>query len=136
MKVMISQPMNGLEDYEILKIRDEIVKKFDKLHIDVVDSFVKQDAPETSLNPRLFYLGSTIRDFMSEVDAVYFADGWEKAEGCRVEHFICKEYGIKILDSSFFEYGDEPKITSIKIANNLNEILSYPYGITMTDGYR
>jgi len=135
MKVMISQPMNGIEDKEIIKIRNEIVEKFDKMHIDVVDSFVKQDAPESSLHPRLFYLGSTIRDFMSDVDAVYFVDGWRSAAGCRIEHKICQEYGIKILYSDFFENKEEIACTSsITINNNDITCQKYPYSYTINGG--
>ena len=41
-------------------------------------------------------------NFLSDVDAVYFVDGWQSARGCRIERKICEEYDIMILDNSFF----------------------------------
>ena len=101
---MLSQPMNGIPDSEVRKIQDDLKEKFAKYNIDVVDSFLTE-VPETELkNPRLFYLvGRTIQNFLSDVDAVYFCKGWERAKGCRIERHICEEYGIAILDDSFFK---------------------------------
>lgn len=118
MKVMISQPMAGKNDDSILKTRDKIIEKFDKLHIDVIPSLFETDAPSESYNPAVFYLGRTIVECLHQVDAVYFADGWEKARGCRIEHQICQEYGIKCLYSDFFETGNKPQVTSIRICNS------------------
>jgi len=103
MKIMISQPMAGIPDEKIRKQRDEIIEKFKKLHIEVVDSFITEEAPSDSYKPNVYYLGRTIMTFLHQVDAVYFADGWREARGCRIEHQICKEYGIKCLYSDFFE---------------------------------
>ena len=103
MKVMISQPMNGVPDSDVRKTQDYLKEKFAKYNIDVVDSFLTE-VPGTEIrNPRLFYLGRTIQTFLSDVDAVYFCTGWEKAKGCRIERYICEEYGIPILDNSFFK---------------------------------
>ena len=103
MKVMISQPMNGVPDSEVRKTQDYLKKEFAKYNIDVIDSFLTE-VPDTEIrNPRLFYLGRTIQNFLSDVDAVYFCTGWERAKGCRIERHICEEYGILILDNSFFK---------------------------------
>ena len=103
MKVMISQPMEGKNDSDVKNIRDEIIEKFKRMHIDVVDSFCTQDAPSDVYNPPVYYLGKTIANWLHSIDAVYFVDGWRDARGCRIEHQICKEYGIKCLYSDFFE---------------------------------
>ena len=118
MKVMISQPMNGVPDKEIKKIRKEIEDKFKTMHIDVVDSFITRDAPNNTYHPNLYYLGRTIMSYLSSVDAVYFVDGWEKAKGCRIEHAICQEYEIKCLYSDFFTNQPIQKITSISIGTD------------------
>ena len=103
MKVMLSQPMNGVPDSEVRKIQDDLKEKFAKYNIEVIDSFLTE-VPDTEIrNPRLFYLGRTIQNFLSDVDAVYFCTGWEKAKGCRIERHICEEYGIPVLDDSFFK---------------------------------
>ena len=45
MKVMISQPMAGKNDADVEAIRDELIEKFKRMHIEVVESFCTQDAP-------------------------------------------------------------------------------------------
>lgn len=102
MKVMISQPMNGIPDEKIKQIQNDLKEKFAKYHIEVVDSFLTEEADTTLRNKGVFYLGRTLMNFLSDVDAVYFVDGWQSARGCRIERKICEEYDIMILDNSFF----------------------------------
>lgn len=47
-------------------------------------------------------------DAMANVDAVYFAEGWAKARGCRLERMVCQNYGVKILDSDFLFEKEKP----------------------------
>ena len=109
MKVMISQPMSGVPDSEVRRIQSELKEKFGKYHIEVVDSFLTEEV-EQSNNPGVFYLGRTLTNFMHNVDAVYFVNGWQRARGCKIERQICEEYGIMILDESFFI---QPIITTV-----------------------
>ena len=102
MRVMISQPMAGKHDADVKAIREELIEKFKELHIEVVDSFDTKNAPAGVYNPSVYYLGRTIMNWLHSVDAVYFVDGWKEARGCRIEHEICNEYGIKCLYSDFF----------------------------------
>ena len=131
MKVMISQPMNGVPDSEVKKIQNDLKERFAKYNIEVIDSFLTE-VPDTEIkNPRLFYLGRTIQNFLSDVDAVYFCTGWERAKGCRIERHICEEYGIPILDDSFFKltereyYHTEDIIKYFDFDCNLAEAVSY-----------
>lgn len=127
MKVMISQPMNGVPDSEVRKIQDDLKEKFAKYNIDVIDSFLTE-VPSTEIrNPRIFYLGRTIQNFLSDVDAVYFCTGWEKAKGCRIERRICEEYGIPVLDDSFFKkrYYANDAVEYFNFDCNLGEAVSY-----------
>ena len=101
MKVMISQPMAGKNDDDIKNERNKIISKFRNMHIDVVDTFFNDNT--TGIDKPDVYLLSKSIQAMVEVDAVYFVDGWREARGCRIEHEICKEYGIKCLYSDFFE---------------------------------
>ena len=101
MKVMISQPMARKHDDDIKNERNKIISKFRDMHIDVVDTFFNDNT--TGINKPDVYLLSKSIQAMVEVDAVYFVDGWKDARGCRIEHQICKEYGIKCLYSDFFE---------------------------------
>ena len=110
MKVMISQPMNGIPDSEVRRIQNELKERFAKYHIEVVDSFLTEEADINLRNQGVFYLGRTIQKFLSDVDAVYFVNGWQRARGCKIEKQICEEYGIMILDDSFFKQENEVHI--------------------------
>jgi hypothetical protein len=106
MKVMISLPMNGRKKEEVEKRLKELTAEFKKMHIDVVHSFDTKEIKVDSNNPRVFYLGRTIMKYMHDVDAVYFDKGWNDAKGCKIERAICREYGIKILDTDFLSRDD------------------------------
>lgn len=113
MKVMISQPMNGVPDEEVKKIQQDLKEKFAKLHIEVIDSFITDEIKDSN-HPGVYYLGRTLMNFMHDIDAVYFVEGWNKARGCRIERHICEEYGIKILDWKFFQDPRDYEETYIK----------------------
>lgn len=110
MKVMISQPMNGIPDSEVRRIQNELKERFAKYHIEFVDSFLTEEVDKNLRNKGVFYLGRTIQKFLSDVDAVYFVNGWQRARGCKIERQICEEYGIMILDDSFFKQENEVHI--------------------------
>lgn len=101
MKIMISQPMRGRSEEEIKKERETIIEKFNKLHIEVIDTLFQEEV-EGYNTPALYYLSKSIL-CMGKVDAVYFAKGWETARGCKIEREIAREYGIKILNTDFLE---------------------------------
>lgn len=127
MNVMISQPMNSVPDSEVRKNQDYLKEKFAKYNIDVIDSLLTE-VPSTEIrNPRIFYLGRTIQNFLSDVDAVYFSTGWEKAKGCRIERYICEEYNIPILDDSFFKkcYCVNDAVEYFNFDCNLGEAILY-----------
>lgn len=97
MKVFISQPMNGKSNEEIEAIREDIVNDFKEIYkekVIILDSFFK-NAPHDA--KPVWFLGKSL-EIMSEADVVYFAKGWENARGCRIEHTVAKEYGLKIME--------------------------------------
>lgn len=100
MKVMISQPMNGKTEEQIKEERQMIVDKFNKMHIDVIDTLFTEEAPQ-DCNVAVYYLGKSI-SAMKDIDALYMCDNWFNARGCRIENQVAREYGIKILDKDFF----------------------------------
>lgn len=90
MKVMISQPMNGLTDEEIKAVREEVIKVINpgwKVLNTLFD--VEFDNP-------IYYLAKSIEK-LAEADVVIFVPGWEKARGCKIEYEIAKAYGKFIL---------------------------------------
>ena len=103
LKVFISQPMNGKTNEEIAKEREELTE-FAKAklgsEVEIIDSFFK-DAPHDA--KPLWFLGKSF-ELLSTADACVFADGYEKARGCVMEHKACESYGI-----SAYEYGNPVK---------------------------
>ena len=100
MKVMISQPMNGRNQEEIKKERQDIIEKFNKMHIEVINTLFAEEAPD-NCNVAVYYLGKSI-SAMKDIDALYMCDNWSNARGCKIENQVAREYGIKILDKGFF----------------------------------
>lgn len=90
MKIFISQPMNGLSEDEIKRTRLNIEQRIKQLfgNVDIINSFYL----EGGLKP-LFNLGRSIQ-LLSEADIAYFAPGWSKARGCRIEYMCASNYGI------------------------------------------
>ena len=99
MKVMISQPLNGRYQEEIKKERQDIIEKFNKMHIEVINTLFTEEAPD-NCNVAVYYLGKSI-SAMKDIDAIYMCDNWFNARGCRIENRVAREYGIKILDKDF-----------------------------------
>lgn len=98
-KLFISQPMRGLTDEEILKTREEIkIKAEEKLGepMELIDSFISEYPGEINKSIPIWYLGKSIQ-FLSQADIAYFGGDWRNARGCKIEHEIAKEYGIKII---------------------------------------
>lgn len=103
-KVMISQPMAGRTIEDILSKRNETREALKRLGFDeVVDTvFLDVVSCKTRLmkngkiHPDLYLLGSALIT-MSECDAVYFCDGWERTRGCQIEYAAAEAYGLKIM---------------------------------------
>ncbi|MCM0662343.1 DUF4406 domain-containing protein [Coprococcus sp. B2-R-112] len=96
-RLFISQPMRGKTDDEILLEREtaiEIAQKVVGEQVEIIDSFF-QEVP-TDAKP-LWYLGESLK-LLSEADVAYFAKGWEKARGCKIEHTCAVEYGIDRIE--------------------------------------
>lgn len=99
-KLFISQPMRGLTDEEILKAREEIKVKAEKKigeKVDLINSFIENYPGEITKSIPVWYLGKSIQ-FLSEADIAYFGGDWRNARGCKIEHEIAKEYGIKVIE--------------------------------------
>lgn len=98
-KVFISQPMNGKTDDEILAERQAIIElaKEDLGEIEVIDSFFIE-APHDA--KPLWFLGKSF-ELLADADISYFADGWQSARGCKLEHDACEAYGINTVYVGF-----------------------------------
>lgn len=96
-KLFISQPMKGKADEEILKERESAIASAQDIMgepVEVIDSFF-QNAPADA-RP-LWFLGKSL-ELLSTADVAYFANGWQDARGCRIEHECAVEYGIDRIE--------------------------------------
>lgn len=96
-KLFISQPMRGKSDEQILVEREKAIKiAKEKLgeEVEVIDSFF--EAAPVDAKP-LWYLGESLK-LLAEADVAYFAEGWEHARGCKIEHTCAVEYGIDRIE--------------------------------------
>lgn len=100
---MISQPMFGKTNEEILEAKYNATKKLEELGYEVVNTwFIDEYHSDASMTERgvvnrpLCFLAKSL-DAMSMCDAVYFVEGWENARGCKFERAAAEAYGIKIL---------------------------------------
>lgn len=100
-KCMISQPMNGFSEDDILETRDKTIKFIHDLGYDFqptyFDSYISEfnKENETTHIP-VAYLAKSIA-CMANCSAVYFCKGWEDARGCRIEHEVALEYGLTCI---------------------------------------
>lgn len=99
-KVMISQPMNGKSDEEILATRAKAVKYLESQGYEVLNTLFTET--DKSMEDRgvvhkgLCFLARSL-EVMSKCDTVYFCEGWEYARGCRIENIAASAYGVEIL---------------------------------------
>ena len=99
-RLFISQPMSGKKEREILEDRVKILEQLQTFSIyekdiEVINTYIKSEPPENS-NVRLWYLGKTI-ELLAQADLIIFAEDWQKARGCRIEHECAKTYKIPMI---------------------------------------
>ena len=95
-KLFISQPMKDKTDDEIKREREKaltLAKESVGDDVELIDSFF-ENAPHDA-RP-LWYLGESLK-LLATADIAYFADGWEKARGCKIERECAEQYGIAII---------------------------------------
>ena len=109
LKAMISQPMAGKTEQEIVEARDKAISVLIAMGYDVVNTFFTdkwygREAMEKRgvVQIPICFLAKSLEN-MSLCHAVYFCKGWELARGCRIEHEAAKAYGLKII------YEESPK---------------------------
>ena len=102
-KIMISQPMNGFTDEQIVETRNRFLAFAEKENFEVVNTYFQDEwYSKDAMTERgvvqipLCFLAKAIEN-MSLCDIVYFARGWEDARGCKIEHEIAKQYEIPRL---------------------------------------
>ena len=94
-KCMISQPMKGLTDEEILAVREKAIAEIENMGYEFKNSYFSDFSiiSVNEINIPVLYLSKSI-EIMAECKAVYFCKGWDSARGCTIEHEIAKKYGL------------------------------------------
>jgi hypothetical protein len=102
-KIMISQPMNGLTDEQILETKNRFLEFAKNENMEVVHTyfkdewFAKIELKSIGVNQvPIYYLAKSLEK-MALCNAVIFAKGWENARGCQIEHEVALQYGLDIL---------------------------------------
>lgn len=113
-KAMLSQPMAGKTDDEIVAARNKAINALEGRGYEIVntlftDEFYSPDAMKGRgvVQIPLAFLAKSLTN-MSLCHAAYFCKGWEKARGCRIEHEAAKAYGLEII------YEEEPEMSEHK----------------------
>ena len=103
LKAMISQPMNGKTDEEIVKTRNRAIailesKGYKVINTLFTDDWYNEDAIKDRgvVNIPICFLAKSLEN-MSLCNAVYFCKGWDKARGCQIEHRAAAVYGVDIM---------------------------------------
>lgn len=103
MKAMLSQPMAGKTEQEIIETRERAISALTEKGYEIVntlftDEWYSKEAMEARgvANIPLCFLAKSLEN-MSLCHAAYFCNGWEQARGCRIEHEAAKAYGLTII---------------------------------------
>ena len=102
-KAMLSQPMAGKSDEEIIATREKAIKALEAKGYEIVNTlFTDEWYNNENMKERgvvqipLCFLAKSLEN-MSKCHAAYFCNGWENARGCRIEHEAAKAYGLEII---------------------------------------
>ena len=103
MKAMLSQPMAGKTEQEIIETRERAIAALKEQGYEIVntlftDEWYSKEAMESRgvVQIPLCFLAKSLEN-MSLCHTAYFCRGWENARGCRIEHEAAKAYGLTII---------------------------------------
>ena len=102
-KAMLSQPMAGKTDEEIIATRENAIAFLEGMGYEVVNTlFTDEWYSKDKMTERgvvqipICFLAKSLEN-MSLCHVVYFCKGWENARGCKIEHEVAKAYGVEIV---------------------------------------
>ena len=102
-KAMLSQPMAGKTNEEIVATREKAIRVLKEKGYEIVNTlftdewYSKEKTAERGVvQIPLCFLAKSL-DNMSRCHAAYFCKGWENARGCRIEHEAAVAYGLEIF---------------------------------------
>lgn len=87
---MLSQPMNGITEKEIVETRNRAIRKLETLGCEVINTYFtdewysKESMKKCGVEQiRLCFLAKSLEN-MSKCHAAYFCKGWDNARGCKI----------------------------------------------------
>ena len=97
-KAMLSQPMAGKTDEEIVATREKAATYLESMGYEVVNTYFTDEAMEERgvVQIPLCFLAKSLEN-MSLCHVAYFCKGWDQARGCRIEHDTAVAYGLEVL---------------------------------------
>lgn len=103
-KAMLSQPMAGKTEQEIIATRNRAVAELERRGYEVVNTLFTDEwyrhekmAERGVVQIPLCFLAKSLEN-MSLCHAAYFCNGWENARGCRIEHDAAVAYGLEVIE--------------------------------------
>ena len=103
MKAMLSQPMAGKTEEEIVATREKAGAALKAKGYEIVNTlFTDEWYSSEKMKERgvvqipLCFLAKSLEN-MSLCHAAYFCKGWEQARGCRLEHDAAIAYGLNVI---------------------------------------
>ena len=104
MKAMLSQPMAGKTNDEIVATREKAIATLKDKGYEIVNTlFTDEWYSNKAMKERgvenipLCFLAKALEN-MSLCHAAYFCRGWQNARGCRIEHDAAVAYGLEIIE--------------------------------------
>ncbi len=95
MRVFISLPMTGRSADKVRQDLEQIRAALAARGHTSSDGFETEDTAEP-VNWPVWCLGASLKR-LAGCDAAYFAEGWQRSNGCAMEHEVCERYNIPIL---------------------------------------
>ena len=103
MKAMLSQPMAGKTQDEIVATREKAIAALKEQGYEIVNTlFTDEWYSKAKMEERsvvqipLCFVAKSLEN-MRLCHAAYFCKGWEKARGCKIEHDAAVAYGLDII---------------------------------------
>lgn len=102
-KAMLSQPMAGKSEEEIIATREKAIKALEEKGYEVVntpftDAWYSKDQMTLRgvVQIPLCFMAKSLEN-MSHCHAAYFCKGWEDTRGCKIEHAAAIAYGLEVI---------------------------------------
>ena len=111
--ILISQPMTGRSEEEILATRQKEIEKIhqffdaDGVEINIIDSYIDdatrkyfEEHITDGINWDIYWLSQSLQR-LALADTIWLCEGWEYSKGCNIELKCAIQYGLNIVYSEW-----------------------------------